>query len=151
MSPACDTTTFAIVPPASLPDGLPAKPSTTYACERSQVPGEPLRYTTGATRSGWAIYQTGYMLEKLNLPALAFLTVDGAENPLPAEGGQHGYTIIDSDRQPEVIAQFHAFFAQLKAEHMGRRRPERRLPVYLLAQYSGGNRECPRSRPVGSA
>ena len=118
MSHTYYTTTFVIVPPASLSESLPAEPSTTYAYERSQVPGEPLLYTTGATRSGWAIYQTGYMLEKLNLPALSFLTVDGAENPLPAEGGQHGYTIIDSVRQPAVIAQFHAFFAQLKAEHM---------------------------------
>lgn len=118
MSHTYDTTTFAVVPPASPSAGLPAEPSTTYAYERSQVPGEPLLYTSGATRSGWAIYQTGVMLEKLNLPALAFLTVDGSEKLLPTEGDRHGYTIIDSARQPEVIAQFHAFFAQLKADHM---------------------------------
>jgi hypothetical protein len=118
MSHTYDTTTFAIRPPTCPSEGLSAMPFTTYAYERSQIPGEPLVYTSGATRSGWAIYQTGFILEKLNLPALAFLTVDGAENLLRTEDGQHGYTIIDSARQPEVIAQFHAFFAQLKAEHM---------------------------------
>jgi hypothetical protein len=118
MSHTYDTTTFAIVPPASSSEGLPATPSSTYAYERSQVPGEPLVYTWGATRSGWAIYQTGIILKRLDLPALAFLTVDGAEHPLATEGGQHGYTIIDTARQPEVIAQFHAFFAQLKADPM---------------------------------
>jgi hypothetical protein len=92
MSHTYDTTTFAIRPPTCPSEGLSAMPFTTYAYERSQIPGEPLVYTSGATRSGWAIYQTGFILEKLNLPALAFLTVDGAENLLRTEDGQHGYT-----------------------------------------------------------
>jgi hypothetical protein len=118
MSHAYDTTTFAVVPPASRADDASAKPSATYAYERSQVPGEPLVYTWGATRSGWALYQTAAILKRLDLPALAFLTVDGTENLLPTEGGTHGYTIIDSARQAEVVAQFHALFAQLKADPM---------------------------------
>jgi hypothetical protein len=118
MSHSYGTSTFVIVPPISFPEGFPAAQSATYAYERSQVSGEPLVYMRGDTRSGWALYQTGIILKRLDLPALAFLTVDGAENLIPTEGDRHGYTIIDSARQPEVIAQFHAFFAQLKADPM---------------------------------
>lgn len=118
MSHSYGTTTFAIVPPASGARDLPAKPSSTYAYERSKVPGEALVYTWGDTGSGWALYQTEAILKRLDLPALAFLTVDGTEHSLPTEGDKHGYTIIDSARQPEVIAQFHVFFAKLKEDPM---------------------------------
>jgi hypothetical protein len=117
MSHSYDTWTFAIVPTPSLPDGSSA-PSTSYAYERSKAAGEPLVYMSGTTRSGWAIYQTQAILNRLNLPALAFLTVSGTENLLPTEGDKLGYSIIDSTRQPQVIAQFHEFFARLKADPM---------------------------------
>jgi hypothetical protein len=117
MSHAYSTATFAIVPPPSLPDGLSA-PSSSYAYERSKVPGQPMVYTDGLTRSGWALYQTRDILTRLDLPALAFLTVEGTENLLTTERDMHGYSIIDGTRQPEVIAQFRDFFAQLKADPM---------------------------------
>jgi hypothetical protein len=115
MSHSYSTSTFAIVPPPTFLDASSA-PSANYAYERSKVPGEPLLYMSGATRSGWAIYQTEAILDRLNLPELAFLTVDGTENLLPTEGSKHGYTIIDRDRQPQVIAQFHELFTALKAD-----------------------------------
>lgn len=118
MSHTYDTSTYAIAPDPGLPDGSSGPPTSIYSYGRIRPEGEALLYTSGATRSGWAIYQTEAILSRLNLPALAFLTDGGTENLLPTEGCKHGYAIIDSARQPEVIAQFHELFARLKENPM---------------------------------